>query len=84
MEDINVMKHRLVPEHRLVPVEKEEEILSGLHVSKDKLPKVLRSDPVLSQLEAIEGDIKEGRIIEIIRESKTAGKAKVYRLVVDR
>ncbi len=84
MGKINVMKHAFVPEHRPVSKEDEEEILEGMNVPKDKLPKILKSDPVLQQLEGVHGKIEEGRIIKIVRNSSTAGEANAYRLVVDR
>ncbi len=84
MGKINVMKHAFVPEHRLVPKEKEEKIVKDLDVPKDKLPKILKSDPVLKQIEGVYGEIQEGRMIEIVRNSDTTGEAYAYRLVVDR
>ncbi len=84
MGKINVMKHAFVPEHRLVSKEEEEEVLKDLKVPKDKLPKILRSDPVLQQLEGVHGKIEEGRIIKVVRKSSTAGEAYAYRLVVER
>ncbi len=84
MGSFNVMKHGLVPEHRVVPQDREEEILEDIDLSRDKLPKILKSDPVLQHLEKVHGDIEEGRIIEVNRESETAGVAKVYRLVIEK
>lgn len=84
MGKINVMKHNLVPEHRLIDREKEEEVLTDLEVERDRLPKMMKDDPVIKQMESIHGDIEEGRLIEITRESRTAGTAKAYRLVVKR
>ncbi len=84
MGKINVMKHSFVPEHKLVPKEKEEELLGRIKAPKDKLPKILKTDPVLLQMEGIHGKIEEGRIIEIIRKSDTAGQAHAYRMVVNR
>ncbi|MGM0510074.1 MAG: DNA-directed RNA polymerase subunit H [Thermoplasmatota archaeon] len=84
MGSINVMKHGFVPEHDLVPKEDEDEILKSLDAEKDQLPKILKSDPVIEQLETNYGEIEEGRLIEVKRESSTAGVAKVYRLVIER
>ncbi|MGM0405572.1 MAG: DNA-directed RNA polymerase subunit H [Thermoplasmatota archaeon] len=84
MGNFNVMKHGFVPEHHLVPKEDENEILETLEVGKQDLPKILKSDPVIEQMEKVHGDIEEGRLIEVVRESKTAGVAKVYRLVISR
>ncbi len=84
MGSINVMDHGFVPEHRLVPKEEEDEILERLDAEKDQLPKILRSDPVIEQMEGTYGEIEEGRLIKINRESSTAGVAEVYRLVIER
>ncbi len=84
MGSVNVLKHGLVPEHHLLPKDQEDEVLEELDVSRKNLPKILKSDPVIHQLEKKHGDIEVGRIIEIRRESKTAGMAKAYRLVVKR
>ncbi len=83
-DEINVLKHGLVPEHRLVPKEKEKEILEKLEVKRENLPKIRKSDPALKQLEKVHGDINLGRMIEIKRKSRTADSAKAYRLVVKR
>ncbi len=84
MGKFNVMKHGFVPEHHLVPKEEEEKILKKLDVSKQDLPKILKTDPVIQHMEKVHGDIEEGRMIEVIRDSATAGMAKVYRLVIGR
>ncbi len=74
--------HEMVPEHRLVPVKKEDEILSSLGVTKGQLPKIRKSDPVIKTLEKVEGEIEPGRIIEIVRKSRTRGIARIYRTVI--
>ncbi len=84
MGRLNVMKHALVPIHRLVPRDEEAEILGKLKASKGQLPKILKADPVLKQLIEEHGDIEKGRLIEIERVSMTAGVSKAYRLVVER
>ncbi|MFA5312547.1 MAG: DNA-directed RNA polymerase subunit H [Methanomassiliicoccales archaeon] len=77
----NVLEHNLVPEHRLLSDEEAEAVLSKLKVSKDQLPKIRKSDACIKILERINGDIKEGSIIQITRKSKTAEVAVGYRLV---
>ncbi|MFO7793288.1 MAG: DNA-directed RNA polymerase subunit H [Candidatus Saliniplasma sp.] len=84
MGSFNVMKHGFVPEHHLVPKEDEEDILKELEIDKQNLPKILKSDPVIEQMEKVHGDIEEGRMVEVVRESPTAGVAKVYRLIISR
>lgn len=80
----NVMEHRLVPEHHLVPEKEEEKILTGLKISKDQLPKIQRNDPCVQVLEKKHGPIEEGRVIKIVRLSETSGVSVAYRLVVGR
>ncbi len=82
MTDINVLVHHLVPEHQIVKKEEEENILKSLKASKDELPKIRKSDPVIKILESAYGSIEEGTLIRILRESKTAGVSIAYRVVV--
>ncbi len=80
----NVLEHQLVPEHRLVAEEEAERILKALKITRDQLPKIRRSDPVIHVLEKIEGPIEEGRVIRVTRTSSTAGVSEAYRLVIGR
>ena len=83
-KEMNILKHGLVPEHRLLSKDEEKEILEQLDVDRENLPKILKSDPAIKQLEKVHGDIKVGRMIRIKRKSRTAGVATAYRLVVKR
>ncbi|MBS3781181.1 MAG: DNA-directed RNA polymerase subunit H [Candidatus Thermoplasmatota archaeon] len=83
-DEINILEHGLVPEHKLVPKEEEKEILEELKIKRENLPKIRKSDPALRQLEKVHGEINVGRIIEVKRKSRTADSAKAYRLVVKR
>ncbi|HVG36169.1 MAG TPA: DNA-directed RNA polymerase subunit H [Thermoplasmata archaeon] len=80
----NVLEHQLVPEHRLVPEEEAERVLKAMKITRDQLPKIRKSDPVIQVLEKIEGPIDEGRIIRVTRVSGTAGVSEAYRLVIGR
>ncbi len=80
----NVLEHQLVPEHRLVSEEEAERVLKALKITKDQLPKIRKSDPVIQVLEKIEGPIDEGRVIRVVRVSGTAGVSEAYRLVIRR
>lgn len=78
MEDeINILKHRLVPEHIILKDEEKKELLEKLKIEPDQLPKILKSDPVVKAINA-----KEGDIVKIIRRSQTAGTSVYYRIVV--
>ena len=80
----NVLEHQLVPEHRLLAEEEANRILKALKITRDQLPKIRKSDPVIQVLEKIEGPIQEGRIIRVVRVSGTAGVSEAYRLVIGR
>ncbi|MCK4718137.1 MAG: DNA-directed RNA polymerase subunit H [Thermoplasmata archaeon] len=82
MESFHVMRHELVPEHRLLPESEAKKLLSDLSLSRDQLPKIKKRDPCIKLLERVEGDIPVGAIIKIIRESPTAGEALSYRVVI--
>lgn len=77
MARLNVLKHVLVPKHEVVPEEEVSALLEGFNITKGQLPKILLTDPVAKKIKA-----KAGDVIKITRESKTAGEAIVYRVVV--
>jgi len=80
----NVLEHKLVPEHRLLAPEEAEAVLAKLKVTKDQLPKIRRTDPVIRVLEKVHGPIEEGRIVRVLRLTQTAGVSEAYRLVIER
>ncbi len=82
MAKYNILMHEMVPEHWLVSLKEEEKILKSLGVTKGQLPKIRKSDPVIKTLEKVEGEIIPGRIVEIVRKSRTRGIAKIYRTVI--
>ncbi len=82
MAKYNILLHEMVPEHLLVPVKEEEKILNSLGVTKGQLPKIRKSDPVIKTLEKVKGEIEPGRIIEVVRKSRTRGIARIYRTVI--
>ncbi len=69
--------HILVPKHELLSKEEAKELLKILGVRKEDLPKIRADDPIAKEIGA-----KPGDIVRIIRESKTAGRSVVYRLVI--
>lgn len=74
---IDISKHILVPTHILLSKEEAKEVMKKYNVKPENLPKILESDPAIRELDA-----KPGQIVKIIRDSRTAGKVEVYRLVV--
>lgn len=83
----NVFCHDLVPSHYLLSDEEAKKVLVELKVDKDQLPKIRRSDPCIRLLDALEQEngrpaIKEGRVVKVVRKSRTAEIAIAYRLVI--
>ncbi|MHC1580982.1 DNA-directed RNA polymerase subunit H [Methanopyrus sp.] len=78
-----VLNHELVPKHEVIEDEEEiERILEELGVSKDDLPRIHTNDPVIVALsEKLGRKIRPGALVRIERESPTAGKVVVYRVV---
>jgi DNA-directed RNA polymerase subunit H len=66
-----------VPKHEVLPEEELESLLKRYNITKGQLPKILVNDPVAKKIKA-----KVGDVVKITRESKTAGKSLVYRVVV--
>lgn len=76
---MDVTDHETVPEHRKLDEEEIEEVLDEYDADKDQLPKIERTDAALKQM-----DVEVGDVIEIRRESPTAGKTTYYRTVIER
>ena len=87
--------HELVPEHHLLSEEEAQQVLAtfldeeGKPISRDKLPKIKKSDAAIKVLEkALQAErgasfeIREGDIIRIKRKSETACEFTAYRLVI--
>lgn len=81
MIEFNVMTHELVPQHILLSEKEEKEVLKKLGIGKGQLPKIRKSDPCIRILEQM-GEVKEGRIVKIVRNSPTAHISIAYRLVI--
>jgi len=80
----NVLEHKSVPEHRLLSPEEASQVLAGLKITRDQLPKIRKTDPVIRVLERIHGEIAEGSIVRVFRLTQTAGVSEAFRLVVGR
>ncbi len=76
---LDVTEHEAVPEHRKLEEEEVEEVLEKYGSEKDDLPKIERTDAALKQM-----DVEVGDVIEIVRESPTAGETTYYRRVIER
>jgi len=74
---VDVSQHNQVPEHAVLDDEGVETLLGEYDIDRTDLPKITRRDPALPD------DAEVGDVIEITRDSRTADKALVYRLVVE-
>ncbi|MEM2816957.1 MAG: DNA-directed RNA polymerase subunit H [Archaeoglobaceae archaeon] len=75
---VSLQDHVLVPKHEILREEEVEELLKLLGVSKEQLPKIKASDPIIKEIGA-----KPGDVVKITRKSLTAGVSIFYRLVVE-
>jgi len=76
---IDIRDHKAVPEHRKMTEDEVEELLEKFDADKSDLPRIERTDAALKQM-----DIEVGDVLEINRESPTAGKTTYYRRVIER
>ena len=72
----NILNHELVPRHAILSKSEIEKIFKNLDFEIEQLPKIKVDDPVVKSIEAEKGDI-----LEITRNSPTAGTFVTYRLV---
>jgi len=77
---IDVTDHESVPQHRKLNEEEIEEVLEKYDIEKSDLPKIERTDAPLKQL----NDVEVGDVIEIVRDSPTAGETLYYRTVIEK
>jgi len=73
----NITKHILVSKHRIMIRSEVEELLRRLRTEKDKLACISSMDAMCKRIGARIGDV-----IEITRNSQTAGRTFYYRVVV--
>ncbi|WP_254527706.1 DNA-directed RNA polymerase subunit H [Natrinema gelatinilyticum] len=74
---VDVSQHDLVPEHTVLEEDVLEDVLEEYNIDRTDLPKIKRTDPALPD------DAEIGDVIKIVRDSRTAEQAIVYRLVVE-
>jgi len=76
---IDITDHEAVPQHRKLEEDEIEEVLNKFEIEEQNLPKIERTDAALKQM-----DVEVGDVIEIVRESPTAGETTYYRYVIER
>ena len=75
---IDVATNILVPKHEKINAKETEQLLKKYDLaSTDNLPKILKKDPAIAELKAIEGEV-----IKITRDSSTTGTSIFYRVVI--
>jgi DNA-directed RNA polymerase subunit H len=75
---VDATEHELVPEHSLIDDDKLDGVLDEYNINRTDLPKIKRTDPALTNLDAETGDV-----VRIARDSRTTDMAVVYRLVIE-
>ena len=75
----DVGQHVLVPKHEILLKEKAQEVLERYKISPHQLPLIKSSDSAAKAIGA-----KPGDILKITRNSLTAGRAVVYRYVIEK
>ena len=77
VEEFNILKHELVPEHIILNENEKKKFLEKFKIKTGNLPKIFTTDPVVKALNA-----KEGDVLKIIRKSETSGTSIYYRIVI--
>jgi DNA-directed RNA polymerase subunit H len=73
---VEVSEHERVPEHTVLDEDGLETVLEEYGIERTDLPKIKRKDPALPD------EAEVGDVVKIVRDSRTADTAVVYRLVV--
>ena len=77
MKEFETEMHQFVPKHTVLGENERGEMLKKFGITLRHLPRILSSDPAI-----VDKNCKIGDVVKIERESKTAGKAVYYRVVV--
>ena len=71
----NPLDHVLVPEHRLLSAEEADGVLKRLRVTRDQLPKIRKTDPVVRLLERVHGCAHCGNRVLVSESGTKAARA---------
>ncbi|MBN1792882.1 DNA-directed RNA polymerase subunit H [Candidatus Woesearchaeota archaeon] len=73
----DLIAHELVPEHTKLSDKDKKALYAKYNITLREIPKIFISDPAIAHLGA-----KEGDVIRIKRNSRTAGESVFYRGVI--
>jgi DNA-directed RNA polymerase subunit H (RpoH/RPB5) len=71
------IEHELVPEHSKLSEKDAKDLMKKYSLTIREIPKILLTDPAIAHL-----DVKEGDVIKIKRNSRTAGETVFFRGVI--
>lgn len=77
-KQFDVLKHRFVPRHEVLPEEDAADVLERYKIRPEQLPRLLVTDPAAMAIGA-----RPGELIKITRDSQVAGETVAYRLCVE-
>jgi len=75
---IEIENHELVPEHRTMEEDEINELLEEFNINKSDLPEMTTDDAMTKRI-----DVEPGDVVEITRDSPTAGETTYYRRVTE-
>ena len=73
-----MVEHILVPKHEVLSKKEVKEVLNKYGITENELPKILKEDSALKELNVHAGDV-----IKITRKSPTVNESLYYREVVE-
>ena len=71
----NILKHTMVPKHRILNNEEKEKIIEKYNILDDNIPPISRFDPVAQVI-----GLRPSQYCEIVRPSKSSIKSLFYRI----
>lgn len=77
-EKFDIQAHKLVPKHTKLTDEEVQKLLEQFNISIRQLPKILKTDQAIKELDA-----KPGDVVKIERVSSVVGRTHFYRVVVN-
>jgi len=75
-QKFKVDKHILTPKHYKLGEKEKAQLLEKYHITSKELPKILKTDSAIKELDA-----KANDIIKIVRKSPTAGESTFFRVI---